>query len=537
MKKALTKFLVLILFTALFVRCAEDDGGGTATIPQLTLLNGDWIDEDVPSGTTNGGLIAFSFTSSDSSATVFAASPNDAGIVCESLLFRNIAPASENTFTGEGLIGSNYEAVTLSIIDENTISITWDCTSCTPAVDMITRITEGSEPVPIKISEDITEETTFYDIVCDPDVPDYIVTRLIAVREHLTILPGVHIAFEANAGMDITDVNSNGSLSAVGTGPDQILFTGTTKEPGFWRGLSFESNDTRNRLRWSTVQYAGSDPIVTYGTNIALRGAVAIESESGFNGRLSVERSTISYNLGNGMIVEEGAILEILDANVFINNTESALRINADNVGAINAFTDFNGGFGGVGTNGFNGIEINASGSLGHGVNSDATWPALAGGATYRVAQSINVNAELTIQPGAVIEFEADQTMYFKQDFLGPDDGIIIAKGTASEPITFTGVEKTAGYWKGLVIQSNSLINEIDHCIVEYGGSDLVVNESGNIVLDKDGAFNDPDLTVTNSIIRHSGGCGIAVDVFGGNLVQSDNTFTNNVGSSSPQCF
>ena len=73
-----------------------------------------------------------------------------------------------------------------------------------------------------------------------------------------------------------------------------------------------------------------------------------------------------------------------------------------------------------------------------------------------------------------------------------------------------------------------ALLNEMDHCIVEYGGSDVVADQAANIVLDKDGAFTAPDLIVTNSTIRNSAGCGIVVDQFGGNLTQSGNTFDSN---------
>ena len=529
MKKQLIKILSIALGVIVFMSCG-DDGEETPDLTSISSLAGDWIDETISSG-GNGGLLILNFDISDSSATVYAATQNDAGISCEDLYIRNIAPSGGNTFTGEGLLSSGFEDITLMLSDENTMEITWDCSACNPTVDVLRRLTNLSEAVPIEISNNIDIETTFFNITCDPGVPDYLVTNLISVREHLTIQPGVTIAFAANAGMDITDVNADGSLSAEGTGPDQIYFTGLEKQAGFWRGLSFESNDVRNRLRWVTVEYAGSDPIVTYGTGIALHGAVAIESESGFNGSLSIERSTIANTSGYGLIVEEGTLLQKFAANAFINNTASALRIDANNVGALGGFTDFFGGSQGVGTNGFNGVEINASGSPVHDLTTDATWPSLPGGAVYKVVQSFDVQAKLTIEPGVIIEFEANETMYFEQDFSGPNDGIIIAKGTAGEPITFTGVQKMAGYWKGLVIQSNSLLNEMENCIVEYGGSDVVVLEAANIIVERDGAYVPADLTIRNSIIRHSAGCGIVVESDLSNFTANNNTYTNNAGN------
>jgi hypothetical protein len=66
------------------------------------------------------------------------------------------------------------------------------------------------------------------------------------------------------------------------------------------------------------------------------------------------------------------------------------------------------------------------------------------------------------------------------------------------------------------------------YCVVEYGGSDLIGGLRGNVLLDKDGAFDVPKLTITNSILRNSLGCGISVDTFGGILTESDNTFQSN---------
>ncbi|MGB3547282.1 MAG: hypothetical protein WBA17_09925, partial [Saprospiraceae bacterium] len=69
----------------------------------------------------------------------------------------------------------------------------------------------------------------------------------------------------------------------------------------------------------------------------------------------------------------------------------------------------------------------------------------------------------------------------------------------------------------------------MNYCIVEYGGSDNIVGaKKGNVGLDKDGAYDAPKLTITNSILRNSTGCGIIVDTFGGELTESDNDFDNN---------
>jgi len=377
---------------------------------------------------------------------------------------------------------------------------------------------EGTEtPVAesIIISSDISESLTMENIVSTEGAPDYIVEGFLEVNADLIINPGVCIEFTANSGLFI---NNDGTIQASGTSIAPIKFTGVQKVPGFWRGIQVRANDVRNELNHTIVEYAGSDFLATYGTNIEIRGGVAIEGVTGSYGSLKVNNSTIKDCDGYGLIVEQDAQLRAFGNNHFENNELAAIRIDAENVGAIDASSGYT-------NNGLDGVEINASGSPLHKITQDATWRALESGAVYRVDQSFDVEAELTILPATVIEFEANQTAVFKQDLDTPL-GIIIAKGTMSEPITFTGVGKSAGYWQGLIIQSSSALNEMDYCIVEYGGSDPIAGELANIGIDKDGAFGAPELTVTNSIIRHSAGCGIVYEA--GSLNYDGTTFSDN---------
>jgi len=375
---------------------------------------------------------------------------------------------------------------------------------------------------PQTISSDIVEDTRLEDINPEPGEADYIVTDYIDVEAVLTIDPGVVIMFDANAGFFVTEVNTaKGAIIAQGTASDSIIFTGVQKSKGYWRGIAVESADARNAFDYVVLEYAGSDYLTTYGTSIKLNGGLAIEGVTGFNGNLSLANSTIKSCDGYGFIIEEGTVLKGFSSNLFQNNTLAAVHLDADNAGNLDSETSFDGG------NGFDGVVINASGSPTHSLTTDATWPALSNGSAYRVEQSFVTVAQLTIMPGATIEFEANQTIIFRQDLDTPL-GVIKAIGTETQPITFTGAAKTAGYWQGLIIQSSSTSNKMDYCIVEYGGSDPIDGSYANIGVDKDGAYATPYLSVTNSIIRHSAGCGIFTQ---GTLNYPGTTFSDNVGS------
>ena len=83
----------------------------------------------------------------------------------------------------------------------------------------------------------------------------------------------------------------------------------------------------------------------------------------------------------------------------------------------------------------------------------------------YRVeCNTIQVTANLVIEPGVVIEFAANTGMEIS------GNGSISAVGTASEPIVMTGVEKVKGSWAGILIRTSSPLNKMQFVRVEYGG-------------------------------------------------------------------
>ena len=82
----------------------------------------------------------------------------------------------------------------------------------------------------------------------------------------------------------------------------------------------------------------------------------------------------------------------------------------------------------------------------------------------YLIQCNMKVSADLIIEPGVVIAFDAGRGLEITKD------GSLNATGTASEPILFTGVEKVKGSWAGIMIQSSSPLNKMQYVIVEYGG-------------------------------------------------------------------
>lgn len=92
---------------------------------------------------------------------------------------------------------------------------------------------------PTAITGDIRVKTVLNDKFANPDLPDYIVTRIIAINSELTIEPGVVIALERDVRLDLND--GGGLIIAKGTADKKIRFIGAEKTKGFWVGIAVYS--------------------------------------------------------------------------------------------------------------------------------------------------------------------------------------------------------------------------------------------------------------------------------------------------------
>jgi len=78
----------------------------------------------------------------------------------------------------------------------------------------------------------------------------------------------------------------------------------------------------------------------------------------------------------------------------------------------------------------------------------------------------LSVDGELKVDSGVLIEMGDGASIVIKTT------GTIIAKGSASHPITITGRTKTRGAWKYIMINSGDPRNELSYVNLEYGGGD-----------------------------------------------------------------
>lgn len=136
---------------------------------------------------------------------------------------------------------------------------------------------EGDPAETVEVSSNIDQDVVWEDLFSDPAVPDYYVTRSIAVNAQLTIEPGVvvHVAEQA-----IITVETGGTLITQGVEDNKVTFT-SANEAGevLWGGLLINSSSTLNSLDHTDFRFGGGDDIV-YGGDGVLQPWPSAKTES-----------------------------------------------------------------------------------------------------------------------------------------------------------------------------------------------------------------------------------------------------------------
>jgi uncharacterized repeat protein (TIGR01451 family) len=291
---------------------------------------------------------------------------------------------------------------------------------------------------------------------------------------HATIAPGVEAQVQNGFYVD-------GQLTAAGTAGQPVTITGIDKTPGGWQGISVSGNTgvpAQALFDHVIIEYgggAGNDSsanlvvgssLVTV-TNSIIRngGSSGIYNSGGAPGEplsLLVQNTQITGNGGRAFFCDDESC----------NQKLSALTISGNGVNAI----------------------VQRGSMIG-----DRVWNNL--GIPYLVEQAsgIGIDSKLVVEPGV--------TVLFDQDARFSVDGVLLAVGTPTQPITFTGSKQQTGWWQGIYVSSpsedpqhpESGIAELSYCDIGYGGT----TSFGMVQLASNTAF------ISNCRIHHSAGSGI----------------------------
>lgn len=333
----------------------------------------------------------------------------------------------------------------------------------------------------IKILGNINDDMTLINLFEDPNEPDYAVSGVSNINADVTIEPGVVIEFGAGTRMD---VESEGSLYAVGTEDDPIIFTGATKTAGSWSGLVFNSNNTNNVLTYVLVEYGGG----SYYSNINVS----------YDAGVKIQNTTSQHSSSYGLDADNSADLREFSNNTFTNNTVASLNIPAKMIGSLDSESSYSG------ESGEAFVSVYAA-----SVETIQEWPAI--DAPYVLDGVIKIKSAVTVKPGAVFQLTSDSRI----DVEG-DNGELIAIGTADSMIKFVGTQELTGHWKGITILNKNAGNELTYVEVSHGGKSYY----SNVSIESNGAAK-----ITNSKFTMSESEGLNVEPDGELRNFSNNTF------------
>jgi len=324
---------------------------------------------------------------------------------------------------------------------------------------------------------------------------NYRFTALMSIFDNVTIEEGAVLLFDTDVLLRFR--GSSGKYQVLGSEENPVIFKGATEQAGSWRGILIESSSIENRFEHAHFYHAGHDDLVSgYG-----RAAIGM----GSNVRGSFSDLHFDNINGYGIYIRYNSTsVSLENLNFGQNLSQGAIRMLAEQIADLDNQSNFN-----------NNHVVVHGGQIPEG--EDVEWPVLLNG-SYLFTTLATIYGKVTIQPGAILEFDNDVMMRVRTN------GILVANGTASDNIVFTRRSGSMEHWRGLSIETNSLENSMDHVEISYAGNtDLI----GNIGQTNLGVSNNARLTITNSLISNSLGYGIWVRA-GGELTQSNNTFTGN---------
>jgi hypothetical protein len=331
------------------------------------------------------------------------------------------------------------------------------------------------------------------------------------VEAPLTIDPGAELRFRADVSMI---VRNGGSLTAQGTVDAPIAFSGVENLPGFWQGIRIATISTDNVFDHVVFEDGGG---TVWSGDTDSRAMVYLDP-----GSKAVFTNTTFRGSGHyGLWVPGGGDIEGFAGNVFEANARTAV-VHPNHVGAIasdNSFVDNDEQF------------LRVSFGNNDAVAAAQTWSVLE--VPYRVTVRTFVRAPLVIEAGTAMEFAQGAHLVVTEE------GSLSAVGTPASPITFSGAQAVAGYWKGLQFGTVSVSNVLSNVLVEHAGSEAWfggANSTGSIWVTGDGLLDLADVTIRLSggyaLLLSNGGAVTCSNVDDGGFMYYD--FASS--SSSPTC-
>jgi len=466
----------------------------------LTITNGAQEDQDTVKVFASGSGNITADAGSDQQATVNgtvnldgSGSSAQSGTLAYTWSFASVPNGSSASISNANSVNASF---TPDVAGDYVITLSVTNGTST-ATDQLTVTVTGAAT--IELSGSIDTDMTLSDNVEDPNTPDYLVTGNLGINANLIIEPGVLVHVNENAGIWI---NNNGTIQSNGESGNEVVITSAGEADDLhWKGILVYSSSSENILQYTKVLYAGNSDFNHSGTNYS--HAVGIEG-----GKLSMVQSEISNSKTLGFFLHSGELNDF-SSNVFSDNADYSIRINANEAGKLDNATTFSNPD----------MAVNIYGST-LASTEEIVWPDLNSNARYFVSGWIYVDSYLKITPGAIFDFAEDKAIKVRSE------GVFVADASESDQIIFTSKKaSTDVYWKGIWVLSSDARNILANVQISHAGNSEW-NFSGWDYASAL-AIETGKLNIANTTIDNSASYGVYLK--SGSLTGfSSNTFENN---------
>ena len=252
---------------------------------------------------------------------------------------------------------------------------------------------------------------------------------------------------------------------------------GAIAAAGAWRGVAIQTNNPLNTVAFVDIAHGGGQ---RWGStedeaNLYVHGV----------GRVSVTDSTFTDSQDYGVYFEAGATIGAFTANTFSGNAQAAVRVYANNLGALDTASDYD-------VAATRGVEVKNE-----SVTTPQTWKALNAKPVFLGVSQIK--AAVTIADGADYLFDVNAG-------IDVETGSLSAIASTANGIHLRGLVAVAGQWRGIIFHSNSPTNALTNVEIRHAGGERFGSTSDQANVYVDGRAR---LSMTNCLLADSARFGV----------------------------
>ncbi|MBL0912746.1 MAG: hypothetical protein IBJ09_10275 [Bacteroidia bacterium] len=356
--------------------------------------------------------------------------------------------------------------------------------------------TTGDLPCAYSSDAVLSDRNDGVDYVCNCDVDISSGT--------FTVEPGVVIEFTSEGGLS---VSGNATVKMNGTASDPIVLRGKSSSPGAWQGIRIESEEAGNELSHVQVMHAGSRNFSTVAGGFIYDNKAAVVVE----GKAKITHTSVSASGGYGVAFLSGA-----GSNGFADNTISqsngfplflyAGQLNNTSLASCSFSAN---------TKNYIGIYSKSSNEEVYEEVNFIQTPV-----PYYSIKGLSFVNKTTMAEGTVLVMANNTGIYVQ------GNEYLKINGTAAKPVSIRGEEALAGFWRGLLVNTNNPANVFNYLNISDGGSEKLglMPKKANLAL---ADAKPAQLTINNCTSLNSGAHQLSVSGTDGLLTNNSPAITD----------